>query len=102
MAQGTTDFATQLQLFGGQYQYSWGIRGDNTLEHAKYLGYLDAKELYPDLKPREFQDYVQAVVDGTAPKVWEASQDWGNWEVGLNLSICFFLLLWHIHVIKIL
>lgn len=52
--------------------------GDNTLEHAKYLGYLDAKELYPDLKPREFKDYVQAVVDGTAPKVWEASQDWGN------------------------
>ncbi|TPX14208.1 uncharacterized protein E0L32_000602 [Thyridium curvatum] len=78
MAQGTTDFATQLQLFGGQYQYSWGIRGDNTLEHAKYLGYLDAKELYPDLKPRKFKDYVQAVVDGTAPKVWEASQDWGS------------------------
>lgn len=78
MSKGATDFPTQLQLFGGQYQYSWGIRGDNTLEHARYLGYLDARELYPDLKPREFKDYVRAVVDGTAPKVWETSQDWGN------------------------
>ncbi|KAF4628277.1 hypothetical protein G7Y89_g9876 [Cudoniella acicularis] len=40
------------------YMYSWGIRGDNTPDRAKYLGYLDDKELYPDISALKFEDYV--------------------------------------------
>ncbi|KAM5371222.1 hypothetical protein ACJZ2D_008142 [Fusarium nematophilum] len=53
-----------------QYLNSWGIRGDNTPEYARYLGYLNARELYPDLKGREFEDYCKEVLDGGASRVY--------------------------------
>ncbi|KAH1491886.1 hypothetical protein LV164_003492 [Aspergillus fumigatus] len=53
-----------------EYQLSWGIRGDNTPEYAKYLGYLDAKELYPDFRPTDFRDYLESVVRGTAKGIY--------------------------------
>lgn len=51
-----------------QYINSKFIRGDNTLENAKYLGYLDARELYPDFKPRTFEECVRETVEGKAEK----------------------------------
>lgn len=53
-----------------EYQLSWGIRGDNNPEYAKYLGYLDAKELYPDFVPVDFREYLESVVHGTAKGVY--------------------------------
>ncbi|KAF7130934.1 hypothetical protein CNMCM5793_003869 [Aspergillus hiratsukae] len=53
-----------------EYQLSWGIRGDNNPEYAKYLGYLDAKELYPDFRPTDFRDYLETVVRGTAKGIY--------------------------------
>ncbi|RMJ01901.1 hypothetical protein BHE90_012520 [Fusarium euwallaceae] len=47
-----------------QYKYMLGIRGDNTLKHARYLGYLNAKELYPDVIVTPFQKYVEDVFHG--------------------------------------
>lgn len=47
-----------------QYKYMLGIRGDNTPEHAKYLGYLDAKELYPCVKPVSFEKFVEEMLQG--------------------------------------
>lgn len=52
------------------YYLSWGIRGDNTPEYAKYLGYLIAQELYPDFKPRTFEAFVQELLSGQAEKVY--------------------------------
>lgn len=54
-----------------QYQLSWGVRGDNEPEYAKYLGYLDGKELYPDFKHRGFEEYVKEVLDGGAKGIYE-------------------------------
>lgn len=34
-------------MITNQYLDSWGLRGHNTPEYAKYLGYLDVRELYP-------------------------------------------------------
>ena len=45
---------------------SWGVRGDNTPESARYLGYLVADDLYPGFKGRTFESYLQEVVDGKA------------------------------------
>ncbi|RSL83123.1 hypothetical protein CEP52_016791 [Fusarium oligoseptatum] len=47
-----------------QYKYMLGIRADNTLERARYLGYLDAKDLYPDVIVTPFQKYVEDVFHG--------------------------------------
>ncbi|KAG7125611.1 pinoresinol-lariciresinol reductase 3 like protein [Verticillium longisporum] len=45
-----------LETGMAQYFYTLAVRGDNTPENAKYLGYLDARELYPDLQPRSWKD----------------------------------------------
>ncbi|KAA8647012.1 aromatic alcohol reductase [Aspergillus tanneri] len=54
-----------------EYQLSWGIRGDNTPEYAKYLGYVTSKELYPDFKPTELREYLESVLKGTAKGVYQ-------------------------------
>lgn len=56
------------------YKNSWGIRGDNTPETARYLGYLDARELYPDIKPRSFTSYIDEVLQGKARAVYAGMQ----------------------------
>ena len=65
------DFMTLLSKVSSQYEISWGIRGDNTPEYAKYLGYLTSKELYPDMTFTKFEDYLQEVLDGKAETVYE-------------------------------
>jgi hypothetical protein len=46
------------------------VRGDNHPENAKYLGYLDAQELYPDFRPVSFEGYMKEVFDATAGRVY--------------------------------
>lgn len=66
-----TNFGLSLQVIGSQYQRSWGIKGENTPEYAKYLGYVTSKELYPDMSFIKFEDYLKEVVDGNARGVYE-------------------------------
>lgn len=45
-----------------QYVHSLFVRGDNTIENAKkeeYGAALDARELYPDLKPRSLEAFAK-------------------------------------------
>ncbi|KAF4835058.1 Isoflavone reductase-like protein [Colletotrichum tropicale] len=63
------------ELIRFQYWHSWAIRGDNTPEYAKYLGYLNTKDLYPDIGFISFQNYVQEVLDGKGKSVYEKSED---------------------------
>jgi uncharacterized protein YbjT (DUF2867 family) len=53
-----------IGLYGGEYNYSKFIRGDNTPEYAKYLGYLDASELYPDFKPIGWREFLVDLLAG--------------------------------------
>ncbi|CAJ0554450.1 Ff.00g129630.m01.CDS01 [Fusarium sp. VM40] len=53
-----------------EYYYSLEIRGDNTPEHAEYLGYLNGKELYPDVQVETLEDYMKGVVDGTIERLY--------------------------------
>ncbi len=51
-----------IETTHGQYMNSLWIRGDNTVENAKkpeYGSALDARELYPDLHTRSFEEYVK-------------------------------------------
>ncbi|TDL15979.1 NAD-binding protein [Rickenella mellea] len=46
-----------------EYEYSFWVRGDNVIENAKkpeYGGALDARELYPDIKPRTLTEYAHS------------------------------------------
>ncbi|KAJ8100207.1 putative pinoresinol-lariciresinol reductase 3 [Lipomyces tetrasporus] len=65
---GSTDPMIIQRLWAYQYRYSWGIRGDNTPESAKYLGYLLGKELYPDMDFTTFDGYLKELLDGKARK----------------------------------
>lgn len=64
------DVGLLQKLWFMEYQYSWGIRGDNTPENAKYLGYLLGKELYPDLEFTSFENYLKSLLDGKATKAY--------------------------------
>jgi hypothetical protein len=68
LAKDPKDPLKRRMTYMSEYLLSKYIRGDNSLENAKYLGYLDAKELYPDFKPISFSEYVVELVDGKAQK----------------------------------
>jgi hypothetical protein len=49
-----------------KYKY-WDImfiREENTPEYVEYLGYLDAKKLYPDLVTTSLEEFAQQSIDG--------------------------------------
>ncbi|KAF2112812.1 isoflavone reductase family protein [Lophiotrema nucula] len=47
-----------------EYQVSKYLRKDNTVDNAKYLGYLNARELYPDFQPIKFEQLLDEVLAG--------------------------------------
>ncbi|OHW96471.1 isoflavone reductase family protein [Colletotrichum incanum] len=47
-----------------QYRKSSGLRGDNTPEYARYLGYQIAKDLYPDLTGNSFENFCKEALKG--------------------------------------
>ncbi|KAJ7165838.1 hypothetical protein C8R46DRAFT_1096354 [Mycena filopes] len=64
------NFSTWLQLVKQDYLYNKYVRGDNTPEYAKYLGYLDTKELYPEFRPRTFVEFARELLDGKAEQLY--------------------------------
>jgi hypothetical protein len=64
IAANPEDVGSWIQKQVTEYKASWGIRGDNTPEHAAYLGYLDAKALYPDFKATTIDEFVIGLVEG--------------------------------------
>ncbi|KAJ5753393.1 uncharacterized protein N7511_007546 [Penicillium nucicola] len=59
-----TSMGSLYMLYVSQYNYSKYVRCDNSPESAKSLGYLNARELYPDFKPVTFGDFLSEVLDG--------------------------------------
>jgi hypothetical protein len=60
-----------MVIVGLEYRYCMYVHSVNDLEYAKYLGYLDARELYPDLVPRLFDTYAKKLLDGKAAAIYE-------------------------------
>jgi hypothetical protein len=65
------DPAKLVPRYHAEYMYSWGLRGDNRPEYAQYLGYLLAKDLYPDFKPVPFEDYLKDLLAGKVEGVYK-------------------------------
>nr|XP_036580294.1 isoflavone reductase family protein [Colletotrichum truncatum]KAF6788206.1 isoflavone reductase family protein [Colletotrichum truncatum] len=52
------------------YDYSLWVRGDNMPENAKYLGYLDGKELYPNFQARSLEQYFKGILEGSIGRIY--------------------------------
>ncbi|KAM0420646.1 hypothetical protein ACHAPT_011562 [Fusarium lateritium] len=68
--EGTKSWKESLGLAVPQYLYNEWLNGDNLPEKAKYLGYLDAKDLYPDFEYIKFETYVDEVVNGSGVPIY--------------------------------
>jgi hypothetical protein len=71
-ANDKANFQLRIGVMSSQYTYSKYVRKDNTPEYANYLGYLDARKLYPDLKPKSFKQFVGDLVDGKVQRPYSA------------------------------
>ncbi|KAH9994590.1 isoflavone reductase family protein [Xylariaceae sp. FL0662B] len=58
------DSNAKFALAVNQYFDCWAVRGDNTPSVAAYLGYLDFKQLYPDVRGKTMRALFQEVLDG--------------------------------------
>lgn len=61
---------TFLGLTTSQYFTSIWLRGDNLPESATYLGYVNGKELYPDVKYTTFAEYAKELMAGEGKRVY--------------------------------
>ncbi|KAI0364824.1 NAD-P-binding protein [Pilatotrama ljubarskyi] len=59
VAKDPTNILAHFKIHGNGYMYSIHILGENTLESAKRLGYLDARELYPDGPKRSLEEFAK-------------------------------------------
>ncbi|RAL12719.1 NAD(P)-binding protein [Aspergillus homomorphus CBS 101889] len=66
LAKDPHDIRKLIPVWLEQYRYSKYVRQDNRPEYAEYLGYLDARQLYPDLRPTSFREYFAEVLAGRA------------------------------------
>ncbi|CAG8417245.1 unnamed protein product [Penicillium salamii] len=64
------DLSALGMLTVSQLSFSWEIRGDNTPENAAYLGYLNGKELYPELEFTTLKEYVIEALEGKGKGVY--------------------------------
>ena len=64
------DFRKRIARSGDEYSNNKYVRGDNTPQNAKYLGYLDATELYPDTfaKVVKFEQFIDELLEGKGKK----------------------------------
>ncbi|KAK1544905.1 isoflavone reductase [Colletotrichum paranaense] len=71
MVKAKDDKANPHRLSVLQYRKSWGLRGDNTPEYARYLGYQIAKDLYPDLTGNSFETFCSEALEGKIKSIYE-------------------------------
>ncbi|KAF4776372.1 isoflavone reductase [Colletotrichum scovillei] len=71
MVKAKDDKANPHRLSVLQYRKSWGLRGDNTPEYARYLGYQIAKDLYPDLTGNSFEAFCSEALEGKVNSIYE-------------------------------
>jgi hypothetical protein len=73
LAKDPSNFPAMLKFGITEYKYSLGIRGDDTPEHAKYLGYLNARELYPDVDVIPLKTFIEEMLEGKIKAVYSGA-----------------------------
>ncbi|KAL2697967.1 hypothetical protein AAEP93_010677 [Penicillium crustosum] len=71
-SQDPQDPMKRMFLYLSEYKYSKYVRKDNTPAYAEYLGYLNARNLYPEFTPLSFRDFFAEVLDGKGRKVYSS------------------------------
>ncbi|KAL3440597.1 hypothetical protein BJX65DRAFT_290179 [Aspergillus insuetus] len=66
-----SDNMARVAVWSAEYDVSKYVRRDNTPENARYLGYLDTKELYPDFRPITFTTFIDELLAGKAQKLYQ-------------------------------
>ncbi|THY33273.1 isoflavone reductase family protein [Aureobasidium pullulans] len=56
--------SNRFLLAAAQYAVTKYVRGDNTPENAKYLGYVSANELYPEFEYNSYTEFVDELLTG--------------------------------------
>ncbi|KAI0644860.1 NAD-P-binding protein [Trametes meyenii] len=69
------DVAAQTLVAWNGYLHSMFFLGENTLENAKRLGYLDARELYPDVPKHTFEEFAKEYYTLEEPGKLEYSKE---------------------------
>lgn len=59
IAADPTALGPQVKVARNGYSQSMLALEENTLENAKKLGYLDARELYPDIPPYSLAEFAR-------------------------------------------
>ena len=59
-----------------EYLNSLHVLGENTLQNAKNLGYLDARELYPDFPQQSLEALTQEYYSGEHGKMLFKRASW--------------------------
>ena len=59
LAANPNDFNARSKVFTNEYAYTMSVLGENTLENVKKLGYLDARELYPDIPVQSLAEFAK-------------------------------------------
>jgi hypothetical protein len=62
------DVTKRHPVYITQYLHSKYVRQDNQPCYAKFLGYLDGRELYPDLSLISFREFFAEVLSGKGRK----------------------------------
>ncbi|KAI0793808.1 NAD(P)-binding protein [Fomes fomentarius] len=66
-AKQNSTYIGDISVSWNLYRYSVFILRENTLENAKKLGYLDVRELYPDITPLPLAQYAKIFYGLTDP-----------------------------------
>lgn len=69
----TEDLSDPVKRFAtirAEYMVCKYVRQDNSPENARYLGYLDTRELYPDFEPKMFSAFVDELIAGNAKQLY--------------------------------
>ena len=59
VAANPQDIMAHMALSYSDYMYSMHVLGENTLENAKKLGYLEVQELYPDVPKHPLHEFAK-------------------------------------------
>ncbi|EMC92014.1 hypothetical protein BAUCODRAFT_79454 [Baudoinia panamericana UAMH 10762] len=68
------DKSSRLLLAAAQYAITKYVRGDNTPENAEYLGYVNARDLFPDFRYTSFAEFVNDLTAGKIRKPYSHVQ----------------------------
>jgi hypothetical protein len=60
----------KYSMVGAEYANTKYIREDNTPEMAEYLGYISARELWPEFVYKTFDTFVDELVKGRGERIY--------------------------------